>query len=291
VRCSTLTQSTRRLRCGTHEGYAIRLFLDGIADTDFLDLDSLPWRSPSRNSIHPLFSHFPPAPSASHTAVRALHNSGSNMSLSTLTPHPHSPALSPPLDDEVSPSAFEKALDALNAITTDLTLPPGFTPSEATLDRFDALLRDAPSVSQDTISQLYSRLDEAREEVLRERELWTGANASLDTASQAVEENLTAHNFVAREAGTEDSSHSHESVATRNCSSYSEGDLPTTPGFATELLLLDSSVNDGRLLKQAMAEHANLSMAHSDPVNTLAHLRSHKSMSSLRQVGPSPYSG
>jgi ankyrin repeat protein len=32
-------------------GYVIRLFLDGMTETDFLDLDSRPWRSPSRNSV------------------------------------------------------------------------------------------------------------------------------------------------------------------------------------------------------------------------------------------------
>jgi hypothetical protein len=214
------------------------------------------------------------------------------MNLSTLTLRTYSAALSPPSGDEVSLSAFEKALDTLNAITMDLTLPPGFTSSEAALDRFDALLRDASSVSQDTISQLYARLDEAREEVLRARELWTGADASLDTVSQAVEENLTAHNFIAREAGAEDSS--HESVATRHSSSDSEGDLPTTPGFATDLLMLDSSEYGGSLLKpwprtRDSEETANVSMTHeSDPGNTLAHIRSHKSMSDLRRVSPPP---
>ena len=211
------------------------------------------------------------------------------MSLSTLTPLAYSAALPPPPDDDVSPSAFEKALDTLNAITMDLTVSSGFTSSEATLDRFDALLRDASSVSQDTISQLYSRLDEAREEVLRARESWTGADASLDTVSQAVEEKLTAHNFNAREAGAEDSS--HESVATHQSSSDSEGDLPTTPGFATELMMLDSSGNHGSLLKpwphaRDSEETANLSMTHeSDPGNTIT-LRSHKSMSDLRRAIP-----
>jgi len=172
----------------------------------------------------------------------------------------------------------------------DLTLPPGFTSSEAALDRFDALLRDASSVSQDTISQLYSRLDEAGEEVLRTRELWTGADASLDTVSQAVEEELTARNF--RETGAEDSS--HESVATRHSSSDSEGDLPTTPGLATELLMLDSSKNDGSLLKpwpraRGSEETANLSRTReSDPANSIARLRSHKSMSDLHRVTPPP---
>jgi hypothetical protein len=212
------------------------------------------------------------------------------MSLSTLTPRAYSAALSPPADDEVSPSAFEKVLDTLNAITMDLTLPPGFTSSEAALDRFDTLLRDASSVGQDAISQLYSRLDEAREDVSRARELWTGADASLDTVSQAVEEKLTAGNFIAREPGTEDSS--HESVATRSSSSDTEGDGPTTPGFATELLMLNSSENDGILLKpwpraRDSEDTANLSMTQeSDPANSIAHLRSHKSMSDLRQETP-----
>ena len=228
-----------------------------------------------------MFSHFPeerrPASSASHTTVRPLHNSGSNMSLSTLTPRVYSAAHSPPPDDEVSPSAFEKALDTLNAITMDLSTP-GFTSSEVALDRFDTLLRDASSVSQDTISQLYSRLDEAREEVLRARESWTGADASLDTVSQAVEEKLTAHNFIAREAGTEGSS--HESVATHQSSSGSEGDLPTTPGFATELLMLDSSENHGTLLKpwphaRDSEETANLTHAKRS--------RKHHSASTLTQ--------
>lgn len=248
----------------------------------------------AKSEFRPLFSHFPeerrPASSASHATVRPLHNSGSNMSLSTLTPYAYSAALSPPPDDEVSPSAFEKALDTLNAITMDLTLPPGFTSSEAALDRFDALLRDASSVSQDTFSQLYSRLDEARGGVLRGRESWTGADASLDTVSQAVEERLTAHNFIAREAGAEDSS--HESVATHHSSSDSEGDLPTTPGFATELLMLDSSENHGTLFKpwphaRDSEETANISTTHeSDPGNTITRLRSHKSMSDLRGVSP-----
>lgn len=212
------------------------------------------------------------------------------MSLSTLTPRVYSAALSPPTNDEVSLSAFEKALDTLNAITMDLTLPPGFTSSEAALDRFDALLRDASSVSQDIISRLYSRLDEAHEEVVRARESWTGADASLDTVSQAVEEKLTAHNFIAREAGAEDSS--HESVATRHSSSDSEGDLLTTPGFATELLMLDSSENHGSLLKpwpRARDSEETANMTHeSEPGNTIAHLRSHKSMSDLRRATPPP---
>ena len=214
------------------------------------------------------------------------------MSLTTLTPRAYSAAVSPPPDDEVSLSAFEKVLDTLNAITIGLTLPPGFTSSEAALDRFDALLRDASSVSQDTISQLYSRLDGARDEVLRARELWTGADACLDTVSQAVEEKLTALNFIAREAGAEDSS--HESVATRRSSSDSEGDLPATPGFATELLMLDSSGRDSIILKpwphaRDSEDTANLSITHeSDPGNTITCLRSHKSMSDLRQVTPPP---
>lgn len=214
------------------------------------------------------------------------------MNLSTLTLRTYTAALPPPSGDEVCLSAFEKALDTLNAITMELTLPPGFTSSEAALDRFDALLRDASSGTQDIISQLYASLDEAREEVLRARELWTGADASLDTMSQAVEEKLTAHSFIAREAGAEGSS--HESVATRHSSSDSEGDLPTTPGFATELLILDSSEYGGSLLKpwprgRDSEETANVSMTHeSDPGSSIAHLRSHKSMSDLRQVSPPP---
>jgi hypothetical protein len=214
------------------------------------------------------------------------------MSLSTLTPRAGSAALSPPLDDEVSPSAFEKVLDTLNAISVDLTLPPGFTSSEAALDRFDALLRDASSVSQDAISQLYSRLDEARDEALRARESWMGADASLDTVSQAVEEKLTSGNFIARRLGAEDSS--HESVVTRRSSSETEGDVPTTPGFAAELLILDSSENDGSLFKPWPRTRDSEDTAHhsvsqeGDPTGSIAHLRSHKSLSDLRQVSPPP---
>ena len=214
------------------------------------------------------------------------------MSLSTLTPRACSAALSPPLDDEVSPSAFEKVLDTLNAISLDLTLPSGFTSSEAALDRFDALLRDASSVSQDAISQLYSRLDEARGETSRARELWTGADASLDTVSQAVEEKLTAGNFIARRPGAEDSS--HESVATRRTSSDTEGDVLSTPGFSAEMLMLDSSENDGSLLKpwprtRDSEDTVDYSVTHEgDPANSIAHIRTHKSLSDLRQVSPTP---
>ncbi len=276
-------------------GYVIRLFLRWD-DRRKLPRYRLTPLEVAKSEFRPLFSHFHeerrPASSASHATVRPLHNSGSNMSLSTLTPRAYSAVLFPPPDDEVSLSAFEKVLDTLNAITMDLTLPPGFTSSEAALDRFDGLLRDASSVSQDAISQLYSRLGEAREEVLRARGLWTGADASLDTVSQAVEERLTASNFIARDASAEDSS--HESVTTHPSSSDSEGDLPTTPGFATELLMLDSSENDGSLLKpwprtRESEETANLSMTHeSDTANAIGHLRSHKSMSDLRQVTPLP---
>ena len=212
------------------------------------------------------------------------------MSLSTLTPRACSAALSPPLDDEVSPSAFEKVLDTLNAISMDLTLPPGFTSSEAALDRFDALLRDASSVNQDAISQLYSRLDEARGETLRARELWMGADTSLDTVSQAVEERLTAGNLIARRRGAEDSS--HESVVTRRSSSDTDGDVPSTAGFSAELLMLDSSDNDGSLLKpwprtRDSEDTADHSISHEgDPTNSIAHLRSHKSLSDLREVSP-----
>ena len=294
VRCSTPTPSTRCLKCGTHGGTSSSFLR--WDDRHRLPRPRLTPLEVAKSEFRPLFSHFHeerrPASSASHATVRPLHNSGSNMSLSTLTPRAYSAAHSPPPDDEVSPSAFEKLLDTLNSISMDLTLPPGFTSSDAALDRFDARLRDASSVSQDAISQLYSRLDEAREEAVHARELWTGADASLDTVSQAVEEKLTSGSFIAREPGAEDSS--HESVATRHSSSDTDGDVPTTPGFATELLILDSSENDGILLKpwpraRDSEDTANHSMTQeSEPANSIAHLRSHKSMSDLRQLTPPP---
>jgi len=235
-----------------------------------------------------LFSHFHeerrPVSSASHATVRPLRYSGSNMSLSTLT------ALSPPLDDNISPSVFEKVLDSLNAITMGLTLSPGFTSSEAALDRFDALLRDASSVSQGAISQLYSRLDEAREEVSRARESWTSADTSLDAISQAVEERLTTGPSVAQEPGTGDSS--CQSIATRRSSSDIDDDLPISPGFATEFLMLDVAENDGSLFKpwpraRDSEDISNLSISQeSYPTDSISHLRSHKSMSDLRRVTP-----
>jgi hypothetical protein len=236
-----------------------------------------------------LFSHFHeerrPVSSASHATVRPLRYSGSNMSLLTLT------ALSPPLDDNVSPSVFEKVLDSLNAITMGLTLSPGFTSSEAALDRFDALLRDASSVSQGAISQLYSRLEEAREDVSRGRESWTSADTSLDTISQAVEERLTTGSFIAQEPGTGDSS--RQSIATRRSSSDIDYELPISPGLTSEFLMLDASENDhGNLLKpwpraRDSADTSNLSISQeSNPADSIARLRSHKSMSDLRLVTP-----
>jgi hypothetical protein len=207
------------------------------------------------------------------------------MSLSTLT------ALSPPLDDNVSPSVFEKVLDSLNAITMGMSLSPGFTSSEAALDRFDALLRDASSVSQGAISQLYSRLDEAREEVSRARESWTTADTSLDAISQAVEERLITGPSVAQELGTGGSS--RQSIATRRSSSSEiDDDLPISPGFTTEFLMLDAAENDGSLFKpwpraRDSADISNLSVSQeSYPVDSILHLRSHKSMSDLRRLTP-----
>jgi hypothetical protein len=51
VRCSTLTQSTRCPRCEIHGGTSFVFFSDGMTDADFRDIDSRPWRSPSRNSV------------------------------------------------------------------------------------------------------------------------------------------------------------------------------------------------------------------------------------------------
>jgi hypothetical protein len=50
VRCSTPTQTTRCLKCGIHGGTSFVLFLDEMTDTDFLDPDSRPTRSPGQNS-------------------------------------------------------------------------------------------------------------------------------------------------------------------------------------------------------------------------------------------------
>ncbi|KAH9954268.1 hypothetical protein BC827DRAFT_970252 [Russula dissimulans] len=250
----------------------------------------------ARAEFRPLFSsHFHeerrPASSASHATVRPLHNSASNMSLSTVTPRAHSATFSPEPDDDVSPSAFEKVLDSLNAITMGLSHPPGFTSSEALLDRFDALLRDAAFVSQGAISQLYSRLDEAREETSRARELWTSTDATLDTVSQAVEEKLKASPFApARRLATEHSS--HESVATRRSSSEIEDDVPTSPGVASELFTVESSETDGAPLKPWPRAHdyadstSPSTPQEGDSTNPIAHLRSHKSMSDLHRLSP-----
>jgi len=167
-----------------------------------------------------------------------------------------------------------------------LSPSPGFTSSEAALDRVDALLRDASSVSQGVISHLHSRLDEARQDVSRARELWTSADASLDRISQTVEEKLASVPLVAREPGTEASS--RESVATQRSSSDTESDLPNSPGFATELLMLDSCENYGSLLKPWPRTSDATKPRASGPTDSIAHIRSHKSMSDLRQVTPPP---
>jgi hypothetical protein len=229
--------------------------------------------------------------SASLATVRALHNSDSNMSLSTVTPSAYSAAHSPPLDDNTgSLSAFEKVLESLNAITLGLSLSPGFTSSEAALDRFDALLRDASSASQGAISHLHSRVDEAREEVARAREHWTSADTSLDTISQAIEEIQTTGPYAAQEPAARDSI--RQSVATRRSSSDIEDDAPISPGFSTELLTLDASENHGTLLKpwprtSDSGDTPNMSSSHEgDPADSIAHIRSHKSMSDLRRITP-----
>lgn len=230
--------------------------------------------------------------SASHATVRPLHNSDSNMSLSsTVTPRAYSAAHSPPLDDKIgSPSAFEKVLESLNAITMGLSLSPGFTSSEAALDRFDALLRDASSASQGAISHLHSRVDEAREEVARAREQWTSADTSLDTISQAIEERPTTEPCAAQEPAARDSS--RQSLATRRSSSDVEDDMPISPGFSTELLMLDASENNGTLLQpwphtSDSGDTSNMSSSHEcDATDCLAHIRSHKSMSDLRRITP-----
>ena len=230
--------------------------------------------------------------SASHATVRPLHNSDSNMSLSTVTPRAYSAAHTPPLDDNTgSPSAFEKVLESLNAITMGLSLSPGFTSSEAALDRFDALLRDASSASQGAISHLHSRVDEAREEVTRAREQWTSADTSLDTISQAIEESLTTGPYAAQEPAARDSF--RQSVATRRSSSDIEDDVPISPGFSTELLMLDASENHGTTLLKPWpltsdsGDTSNMSSSHEgDPGDSIAHIRSHKSMSDLRRITP-----
>ena len=171
-----------------------------------------------------------------------------------------------------------------------LSLSPGFKSSDAALDRFDALLRDASSLNQGAISQLYSRLDEVREEASRGRESWTSVDASLDTISQAFEEQLVAGHFMAREPGAEDSP--SNSVATRRSSSDTKDEVPTSPGFATELMMLGLTGNDGSLLKpwpltSGSADTGNVSAAREGgPADSIARLRSHKSMSDLHRLTP-----
>ncbi|KAI9463338.1 hypothetical protein BJY52DRAFT_1254826 [Lactarius psammicola] len=245
-----------------------------------------------------LFSRFQeerrPASSASHDTVRPRHSSGSDPRLSlaegALTPQARPAALSPPPDDDGRPPSFELVVDTLNSITMGLSLSAGLTPPEATLDHFDALLCEASTLSQNAISKLYARVDDAREEISRVRVLWTDADARLDTISQAFEEKLKMGRVMSQEtrAGAEDSS--CESVVTRRSSS--EAETPISPGFATELLVLDSSENGDGFLKpwprtRDSADTTNLPLVQGgNSAGSIAHLRSHKSMSDLRRLTP-----
>ncbi|KAI0303613.1 hypothetical protein B0F90DRAFT_1303492 [Multifurca ochricompacta] len=244
-----------------------------------------------------LFTHFHeearPASSASHATVRPLHNSGSNPGLllaaGALTPRTYPATLSPPPNDDGSPSPFGQVLDSLSAITLGLSLSSNFTTSEAALDRLNTLLRDTSSLSQGVMAQLYSRVDEARDDISRARELWTRADTSLDTISHALGEKLKACLLAFPGPGAEDS---HESVVTRRSSSETGDNVPTSPGFATELLMLDSFGNDNSFLKPWPRTHdsvdtANLSMTQGGASeNSIGHLRSHKSMSDLHRLTP-----
>ncbi|KAH9177410.1 hypothetical protein EDB89DRAFT_2200920, partial [Lactarius sanguifluus] len=243
-----------------------------------------------------LFSRFQeerrPASSASHDTVRPRHSSGSDPSLSlaegTLTPQARATALSPLLDDDGSPLSFELVVDSLNAITIGLSFSADLTPSEAALDHFDAQLSEVSTLSRNAISKLYARVDDAREEISRVRESWTDADARLDTISQAFEEKLKSGRVMSQETRAEDSS--CESVVTRRSSS--EAETPVSPGFATELLMLDSSENGDGFLKpwprtRDSADTANLPLVQGgNAAGSIAHLRSHKSMSDLRRLTP-----
>ena len=238
-----------------------------------------------------LFSRFQeerrPASSASYDTVRPRHSSGSDPSSSlaegALTPQARSAALSPPPDDDGSPLSFELVVDNLNAITMGLSFSAGLTPSDAALDRFDALLCEASALSQHAVSKLYARVDDAREEISRMRELWTDADARLDTISQAFEQKRRSGRATSQETRAEDTS--SESVVTRQSSS--EAETPISPGFAAELLMFDSSENgDGFLTPwprtRDSADTPNLPLAQGNSAGSIAHLRSHKSMSDLR---------
>ncbi len=230
-----------------------------------------------------------PASSASHATVRPRHSSGSDPSLllaeGALTHQARPAALSPPPDNDGSPPSFDLLVDHLNAITMGLSFSAGLTPPEAALDRFDALLSDASSLNQNAISKLYARVDEACEEVSRVRELWTEVDARLDTVSQAVQEKLKSGRVVPQDIRTEDSS--CESVVTRQSSS--EAETPISPGFATELLMRDSLENGDSFLRPWPAGGDSADTANgqrSNSAGSIAHLRSHKSMSDLRRLTP-----
>ncbi|KAI9439884.1 hypothetical protein H4582DRAFT_1943729 [Lactarius indigo] len=243
-----------------------------------------------------LFSRFQeerrPASSASHDTVRPRRSFGSDPSLSLaegpLTPQARAAALSPLPDDDGSPLSFELVVDSLNAITMGLSFSADLTPSEAALDHFDAQLSEASTLSRNAISKLYSRVDDAREEISRVRESWTDTDARLDTISQAFEEKLKSGRVMSQETRAEDSS--CESVVTRRSSS--EAETPISPGFATELLMLDSSENGDGFLKpwprtRDSADTANLPLIQGgNAAGSIAHLRSHKSMSDLRRLTP-----
>jgi hypothetical protein len=240
-----------------------------------------------------LFSRFQeerrPASSASHDTVRPRQGSGSDPSLSlvegALTPQARSAALSPPPDDDGRSLSFEVVVESLNAITLGLSFSADLTPSEAALDRFDALLSEASALSRHSISKLYARVDDAREELQNVRGLWIDADARLDTVSQALEEQLKSGRGMSQDTRAEDTS--CESLPTRQSSS--EAQTPITPGFPTELLMLDSSESGDGFLKpwprtRDSADTAHLPMAQAG--SSIAHLRSHKSMSDLRRLSP-----
>ena len=244
-----------------------------------------------------LFSRFQeqrrPASSASHDTVRPRQSSGSDPSLSlvegAVTPQARSAALSPPPDVDGSPLSFEVVVESLNSITLGLSFSAGFTPSENTLDHFDALLSEASSLSQHAISRLYARVDDAREDISYVRELWIDADTRLETVSQALEEQLKSGREMSQDTRTEETS--CESLATRRSSS--EAETPVSPGFAPELLMLDSSESGDGFLKPWPRTRDSADTAHSplgqpgSSLGSIAHLRSHKSMSDLRRLSPS----
>ena len=204
-----------------------------------------------------------------------------------MTPQARLAALSPSPDDG-GPLPFELVVDNLNAITMGLSFSADLTPSEAALDRFDDLLCEASTLSQYAVSKLYARVDDAREEISRVRGLWTDADVRLDTISQAFEEMLRSGRAMSQDTRAEDNS--CESVVTRRSSS--EAETPVSPGFATDLLMFDSSDADGFLLKpwpriRDSVDNTNLPLVQEgNSTGSIAHLRSHKSMSDLRGLTP-----